>query len=537
MRINWPAALAGVAAAGLGLATAELVAALLNRGATPVLAVGEAVIERSPGWLTDWAIGLFGTSNKAVLTGGVLVVLAGLAAGAGLLAARRRGAGLALAAALGAIAALAVWARPDSTEYDLLPVILGGGAAVIALDRLAVRLPTVPRVAPDRSAEPAVPGGPPPEPSGASPESVAHPLATADRRTFVRGAAAVAGLAVFAGGAARWLGSQRRGVETSREVLAEPAALPRQLPPADPPGGADLGVVGAQPWRTPNAEFYRIDTALAVPLVHPDEWQLRIHGMVEQEVVLGFDELVDLGLVDRWVTLCCVSNPVGGDLVGNAFWTGVPVGTVLALAGPAADADAVLSTSHDGWTCGTPLDVLTDGRDSLFAVAMNGEPLPVDHGFPVRMVVPGLYGYVSATKWVVDLEVSRFDLVTAYWTSRGWAERGPVKVSSRIDVPAQGSAVAAGTVPVAGVAWAQHRGIEAVEVRVDGGSWQLADLAEVPSADTWRQWVWQWDATPGRHRLEVRAVTADGETQTGETAPPAPDGATGWHAIDVEVDG
>jgi hypothetical protein len=246
--------------------------------------------------------------------------------------------------------------------------------------------------------------------------------------------------------------------------------------------------------------------------------------------------LVALGLVDTWVTLCCVSNQVGGNLIGNAFWTGVRTSDVLGMAGPLAGADAVLSTSQDGWTCGTPLDVLTDGRDSLFAVAMNGEPLPVEHGFPVRMVVPGLYGYVSATKWVVDVEVSRFEDFTAYWSSRGWSERGPVKVASRIDVPSGGANVGSGTVPVAGVAWAQHRGIEAVEVRVDGGEWQPAEIAEVPSADTWRQWVWQWDATPGDHSLEARAITSDGEVQTGDVAPPAPDGATGWHRVDVTVD-
>jgi len=536
VRTRWSAAVAGLIAAALGLAVAELLAALLNRGVTPVLAVGEAVIERSPSWLTEWAISVFGTANKAVLVGGVLVVLAGLAAGAGLLAAHHRGAGLALAAALGLIAALAVWVRPDSTEYDLLPVIFGGGAAVVALDRMTGRLHAARALVAERGEQPVLRGRSTGEPDGSTPESAAPSPGTPGRRTFIRAAAVIAGLTVAVAAVARWVGSQRRGVETSRDVLAEPAALPRQLPVADPPDGVDLGVRGAQPWRTPNQEFYRIDTALAVPLVHPSEWRLRIHGMVEAEVALGYDELVDLGLVDRWLTLCCVSNPVGGDLIGNALWTGVPVATVLALAGPSAEADAVLSTSQDGWTCGTPLDALTDGRDALFAVAMNGEPLPVEHGFPVRMVVPGLYGYVSATKWVVDVEVSRFDQIAAYWTSRGWAERGPVKVSSRIDVPQSGGSVAAGNVPVAGVAWAQHRGIEAVEVRVDGGPWQRADLGAAPTADTWRQWVWQWDATQGRHRLEVRAVTADGETQTGETAPPVPDGSTGWHAVDVDVD-
>jgi DMSO/TMAO reductase YedYZ molybdopterin-dependent catalytic subunit len=351
----------------------------------------------------------------------------------------------------------------------------------------------------------------------------------------MKAAGVTAAAAVVAAAAGSLLGGRRRAVEASRTEVD--LSLPRPLPAAEPVRGADLGIDGGEPWLTPNDEFYRIDTALSVPLIHPDDWRLRVHGMVDEEVVLRFDDLAALGLVDRWVTLCCVSNTVGGSLIGNALWTGVRVADVLGLAGPHADADAVLSTSHDGWTCGTPLDVLTDGRDALFAVAMNGEPLPVTHGFPVRMVVPGLYGYVSATKWVVDLEVSRFDDITAYWTSRGWSEQGPVKVASRIDVPRNDARVPPGQVTVAGVAWAQHRGISAVEVRVDGGPWQEAELAEVPSTDTWRQWVWRWDAGEGEYLLEVRAITADGEEQDGTERPPAPDGATGWHGVSVTVSG
>jgi len=511
----WPAALAGVLAAGLGLGVAELVSGLLNRGITPVLAVGEVVIELSPTWLTEWAIATFGTADKAVLIGGVVVVLTLLSAAIGVLAARHRGAGMLAAAALGVVAALAVRSRPDAVTYDLLPVVVGAGVAVLALPALVNR--AVEAEATDATATEPASGG------------------RADRRTFLRAAGFTAVAAVIAGAAGSALGGRRRAVEASRTDVD--IALPRPLPTAEPAPGADLGIDGGEPWMTPNDEFYRIDTALSVPLIQPDDWRLRVHGMVDEEVVLDFDDLVALGLVDRWVTLCCVSNSVGGSLIGNALWTGVRVSDVLGLAGPHSDADAVLSTSHDGWTCGTPLDVLTDGRDSLFAVAMNGEPLPVEHGFPVRMVVPGLYGYVSATKWVVDLEVSRFDEITAYWTSRGWSERGPVKVSSRIDVPRSGATVRSGQVAVAGVAWAQHRGIEAVEVRVDGGPWQRAELGAVPSTDTWRQWVWQWDADEGRHDLDVRAITSDGEVQTEAQRPPAPDGATGWHRVSVTIDG
>ena len=224
-------------------------------------------------------------------------------------------------------------------------------------------------------------------------------------------------------------------------------------------------------WATPADDFYLIHTALAIPAIAPEEWRLRIHGMVDRELVLRFQDLIDRRLTEAWITLNCVSNPVGGDLIGNAWWSGVRLADLLAEAGVRPDADAVLQTSEDGWTCGTPLAALTDDRDAMLAVAMNGRPLPVEHGFPVRTIVPGLYGFVSATKWVVDLEVTRFDRFEAYWTGKGWAEQAPVRLASRIDVPRSGAGVPAGEVRVGGVAWAQHVGIEGVEVSVDGGAW------------------------------------------------------------------
>ncbi|MGH8773761.1 MAG: molybdopterin-dependent oxidoreductase [Jiangellaceae bacterium] len=501
-------ALAGVAAAALGLAVAELVAGMLGRTATPVVAVGEAFIDRVPGWLKDLAVEWFGTADKAVLIGGVLVVFAALSAGIGMLTARNRRVGLLVAAGLGLVAALAVWTRPDTTASDLLPTLVGSAASLIGLDRLVDRLP-----------------------AGRT-HGEQHGETQGDRRAFLRGAAVVGLIAGASGGIGRWLGSRRSGVEDSRDALS--VDLP-DSPDVPAPAGADLGVRGAEPWQTPNDVFYRIDTALAVPLVRAEDWRLRVHGLVEREVEMGFDDLVGMGLVASWVTLTCVSNEVGGNLAGNALWGGVRIADVLSLAAPSPDADAVLSTSADGWTAGTPLDVLTDDRDALFAVTMNGEPLPVEHGFPVRMVVPGLYGYVSATKWVVDVEVSRFDDFDAYWSTRGWSVRGPIKIASRIEAPRSGARVDAGSVAVAGTAWAQHRGIQAVEVRVDDGPWQRARLGEIPSADTWRQWVWEWDAEPGEHRLQVRATAADGELQTSQEAPPAPDGATGWHHVVVDV--
>jgi DMSO/TMAO reductase YedYZ molybdopterin-dependent catalytic subunit len=325
----------------------------------------------------------------------------------------------------------------------------------------------------------------------------------------------------------------------ARAVQAGRAALRLPAPVGAGPTAAELASVdvpGISPMLTPPRTFYRIDTALSVPQVSPGDWHLRVHGMVEHELDLSFDDLLALPMIERLTTLTCVSNDVGGDLVGNQVWLGHPLRELLARARPLAGADMVLSTSADGWTAGTPLEALTDpGRDALLAVGMGGEPLPVEHGFPVRMVVPGLYGYVSATKWVVDLEVTRFDQAQGYWTPRGWAERGPVKTQSRIDVPRAGRTVRAGPVTVAGVAWAQHRGIERVEVRVDDGAWREARLAAGGTIDTWRQWTLTWDAVAGDHTLQVRATDGSGAVQTGEQAPPAPDGATGWHTVQVTV--
>lgn len=508
VRSWWPPALAGVVALGLGLAVAEIVAGALGRAETPVVAVGEEFIDHTPGWLKDFAVETFGVHDKSVLLAGMGVVLALLGALIGLLTARSRGLGLLAATVLLVVAGLAVNARPDTTMADLLPTLAAGLVALPALAWL------VGKAAPVEA------------PAGAA------VVPAPSRRAFLSAAGVTAGLAVAGAGLGQLLGARRAGVETSRDDIAASLDLPR----ADVPPGVDLVVPDADPWRTPNQHFYRIDTALSEPLVRAEDWSLRVHGMVETEVELSYDQLVAMGLEDRWLTLNCVSNEVGGHLIGNALWSGVPIADVLALARPRDGADAVRSRSQDGWTAGTPLDVLTDGRDALLAVGMNGDPLPLAHGFPVRMIVPGLYGYVSATKWVVELEVTRFADFEAYWTTRGWAEKGPVKVASRIDVPSSRAHVAAGSVAVAGVAWAQHRGIAAVQVRVDDGDWNDARLAAVPSTDTWRQWVWEWDAEPGDHRLQVRATTMDGEVQTSDQAPPAPDGASGWHTIDVTVD-
>ncbi|MGH3453231.1 MAG: molybdopterin-dependent oxidoreductase, partial [Nocardioidaceae bacterium] len=394
-----------------------------------------------------------------------------------------------------------VLTRTDAREVDVMPLVFGG------LVGLAVYGWLVPR-------------------------AVAASAADADaltRRQFLQATGIVLAGAAVVGALGRWAAEARRSVEQARDALR----LGVRQPPT--PDGVDLGVDGIEPWVTPNDVFYRIDTTLSPPLVKPAEWELRIHGMVDRELTLTYQDLLDRGLSNAWITLCCVSNEVGGDLISNAWWSGVRIDELLDEAGVSPDADALLSTSRDGWTCGTPLAALTDGRDALLAVAMNGEPLPIEHGFPVRQVVPGLYGFVSATKWVVEWEVTRFDRFSAYWTDRGWSEQAPVKTQSRIDTPRSGADLDAGTVTIGGVAWAQHRGIERVEVRVDDGEWLPARLAADPSIDTWVQWVVEWEAEPGDHVLAVRATDSTGETQTEAEADVVPDGATGWHTIDVSV--
>jgi len=342
------------------------------------------------------------------------------------------------------------------------------------------------------------------------PEEVA-PSGGHHRRTFLIRAGMIAGAAAVVGLVGRVVGRGRREVEQTRQLLKLTGVTAPQVP-----ASVRVGVKGVTPWQTHSDDFYLIHAGISVPAIAPHDWSLRIHGMVDREIVLSYDELVSRQFTEAWVTLTCVSNEVGGGLVRPG-------------------ADAVKQTAHDGWTCGTPLAALTDDRNAMLAVAMNGRPLPLDHGFPVRSIVPGLYGYVSATKWVVDLEVTRFADFEAFWTEKGWAEEGPIKLSSRIDVPDSGDELPAGRTKVAGVAWAQHTGIGAVEVAVDGSPWLPARLARTPSIDTWVQWVATVDLEPGDHVLRVRAIDLEGHVQTGVVAAPVPDGATGWHEIQVSV--
>ncbi len=504
------AAAGGAAAALLGVGIGELAAAVVAPASGPFAVIGGALIDAAPAWAKDTAIAWFGTSDKAALLTGIAVALLVVSAVAGLCETRWRRTGIVAFIAMGlAVGGLSL-TRAEATEISWVPSLLAGFAAAGALRLLRDRLP---------------------EPAPAEP---ADPSETLDpsRRRFLAwaGGTAAVGIALAIASSVARAGSV--AVASVRKAIR----LPRPATPAPAvPAGAELDIRGITPLITPNADFYRIDTALVVPTVDPASWKLRIHGMVAREVELSWDELLRLPMTETTATLSCVSNEVGGDLVGNAVWLGVPIRELLARAKPSSGADMVLSTSVDGFTAGTPLETLTDDRDALLAIGMNGEPLPFEHGFPVRMVVPGLYGYVSATKWVTDLEVTRFDRATAYWTDRGWSARGPIKLESRIDVPRAGRALAAGETAIAGIAWQPHVGVAAVEVRIDDGPWRRATLAPAISDDTWVQWQMPWRAEPGQHEIRCRAIARDGTVQTGEVAPPAPNGATGWHTIPVTV--
>ncbi|MFF3443530.1 molybdopterin-dependent oxidoreductase [Streptosporangium sp. NPDC002721] len=539
---SWASALIGLVSGAIAVGVSLLVAGLVKPAAFPVVAVGNAVVDLTPAPLKEWAIRTFGESDKTVLLAGILLILAAIAAALGRAAVRDLRYGLTGLAVFGLIGIAAVLTRPGSGPMDVVPTLAGVGAAMLAL-RWLVRRSLVPA---DSSAlaEPysgAVGAAGPahlPE-AGERHDPPAPPVMRAgndlrafDRRGLLTGAVGGVVVAGIAGAAGRMFSGQAE-VSAARGAVT----LPRPAKPlAALPAGVDLRIKGLSPFVTPNIDFYRVDTALMVPQVDPRDWTLTIHGMVDRPVELTFADLMKRAVVEADVTLCCVSNEVGGPYIGNARWLGVSLAGVLRDAGVQKDADMLLSTSADGWTAGSPADVVMDGRDSLLAFGMNGRPLPVDHGFPVRQVVPGLYGYVSATKWVTDIKVTRFDRDEAYWTPRGWSAKGPIKTESRIDLPRDGATVPAGKTVVAGVAWAQHKGVDAVEVRVDQGKWRQARLAEAPTADTWRQWVLDdWDATPGSHTIEVRATDATGYTQTGDRAPIAPDGATGWHTITVEV--
>jgi DMSO/TMAO reductase YedYZ molybdopterin-dependent catalytic subunit len=503
----------GLVAAGVAIGTAQLVAGIVNPAASPILTVGQSTIDATPEWLKSFAISTFGEKDKTVLLGGIGATMLLAAVALGVASVRRLWVGVAGLLAFGTVGVASALTRPISRSSDALPASAATVAGVIAL--LLLRRAVVP-------------GDPRSATSGRDGEATGTWVIDR-RRLLFTGAAGV--VAAFAAGGTGNLFARRFRADESRVAVT----IPTPSSPAAAASGSELPVPGLGPFITPNDRFYRVDTALLVPAVMAQDWHLRVHGMVERELTLDYEQLLARPLIERDITLTCVSNPVGGRYAGNARWIGAPLRDLLEEAGPLPGADQIVSRSVDGFTLGTPTAIATDGRDAMLAVAMNGEPLPLAHGFPVRMIVPGLYGYVSATKWLVDIELTTSDSYDPYWVQRGWAERAPIKTMSRIDTPSSFVDLVPGEIPIAGVAWAQHVGIERVEVSIDGAPWATAELGGEDTVDTWRQWVYRWNATAGDHRLQVRATDRTGVTQTADRAEPFPDGATGHHEIVVRV--
>lgn len=501
------AGFAGLSSAALGLASAEVVAGLSRSLRSPVVAVGDRVVDLVPAAVKDIAIDLFGTADKVALLIGIALTLAAYAAAIGIVAFRRSlrlaVLGVAVFGVVGSFAALNDRAGADARS--VLPSVVGAGVALAALVLLVRNAAT-----------------------GASIATKLDGEAAPSRRRLLANAGLMSVTAALIAVAGRRLGS-RFDVGSARDALELPLPSNRL---AGIPAGAQAE--NAASFITSNADFYRIDTALVVPQVPADTWSMRVTGMVENELTLTYADLLERELIEQDITLTCVSNTIGGELMGTARWLGARLDDLLDEAGIDPTATQVVGRSVDGYTCGFPVAAL-DGRDALVAVGMNGEPLPVEHGFPARLIVPGLYGYVSATKWLSEIELTTFDAFDHYWVPRGYAVEAPIKLQSRIDTPRGLDKIPPGPFVIGGVAWAQTVGIDAVELSIDEGPWQSADLADEVNEITWRQWSFPWDATPGRHSVTVRAKDRKGSIQTSERSEPLPNGASGHHTVVVLV--
>ncbi len=512
------ASLAGVVATFVGIAVAELAAGSLVTVPSPLDALGQQVVALAPGGILTTAIEVLGPANRAVLLGSSLLVAGVLGVLLGRVAAARFVAAVALVGAVATAALAASLTSPDAAVPTVLLALAASGWATLgSLHALLARLGG-PAAATSAGAD---------GPEGSDVGIAAN--GAVDRRRFLRLTSGLGLSAALAG----TLGRTTFGFAPASVpdvTLPEPAST---LPPIRGDLAAELPEV--TPLLTPVDDFFRIDAAIALPRVDPTDWRLRIHGLVDRELEFTYEDLLERDLVEVDATILCVSNEVGGDLAGTARWLGVPLVELLDEAGPTARAEQVVGRSVDGWTGGFPLEVATDGRPALIAVAMNDVPLPVRHGFPARLVVPGLYGYVSATKWLQDIELTTWDGFDGYWVPRGWAKEGPVKTMTRIDLPGSGDRVEDSELVVAGVAWAPVRGIDQVEIRVDDGPWEPVELLPPLSEATWVQWRGTASLSTGEHTIAARAVDAQGAIQPEGPAPPAPDGAEGWHTVRVEV--
>ena len=523
---RWGLAFAGVVAVASSIGAGELLAGLIPGAPSPVLSIGRRVIEFQPPGAKDFMTSLFGTNDKLVLEIVIVVVALAIGASLGILAERRRDIAASAIAAFAGLGFLASLGDPDSVL-----ALAAGGAAVEAFVGMQM-LGWLVGLATAGQAKANAPSGPSPalEPVRSRTDLRRRTGSMPDwtrRNLLIRGGAVAAGSVAAVAFGRVLLEGQRRPVSSVN--------LPSPGRTASLPTGADLGVSGITPIVVPNDDFYRIDTALIAPNVDALDWKLTVKGMVDREVELTYAELTALPIVEQYVTIACVSNEVGGGLVGNALWRGVPLRTVLDMAGVQAGATQLVGRSVDGFTVGMPTEwVMDTSREPLIAVGMNGEPLPRAHGYPARLIVPGLFGYVSATKWLSEIELTTLEAFDAYWVPLGWAKEAPILTQSRIDVPRPGAALDPGRIPIAGVAWAIDRGISKVEVAIDG-VWHEARLSTPISNATWVQWVYDWDATPGTYELEVRATDGTGAVQTADRSAPAPDGARGHHKLKVRV--
>jgi len=503
MRSRLAYALFGILATLVGVAAGHLVASLLNAASSPVLAVGSQVIDLTPTPMKEWAIERFGSNDKRVLIGSVLGGVLALAAVAGLLARRRFALGAALQLVLVGVAAFTALNRPAAEPGDVvasLATAVAGVGALWLLDRTATRAP-----------EPSIDAAGP------------------SRRGVLISAGVLAAAAAVMGGAGRWIVSYRARLTD--------IAFPRPADPAPPfPTGIEADHPGITPLRVPTEEFYRVDTRLDVPIVDLEGWSLTIDGMVDRLLELTFDDLLAMPLIERDITLTCVSNSVGGPYLGGARWIGVRLTDLLELAGVQDGVDQVFSTDVDGMTIGTPYELATDGRDAMIALGMNGAALPREHGYPARMVVPGLYGFISACKWIERITLTTYADRDSYWTKRDWATHAPIKISSRIDTPKVLDTIDAGDTFIGGIAWAQQNGgVAQVQVQIDGGAWQDAQLGPSAGNDYWRQWHFPWRAEPGSHTLSCRVIDGMGNTQSSARMNPFPEGSSGIQSLIVTV--
>lgn len=512
---RWKAALAGALAGLAALSAGEFFGGLAAPRPGPVTAVANRVVDNAPTWFVNFGKDVFGLADKPALIIGTVLISLVVATGLGLASRRRRVAGIMGIALFGLLGFFAI---ATDAQGGVISGLLISTAAVLAGVITLLLLLFL--------------GGE--RPTGTDADSPLEPAVS--RRSFLGWAGAVSAVVVGSAAGARALRGRsvaaeaRAAVELSPVGTAEDIASQVTQAEANPINA----IPGIAPVVVPNDEFYRIDTALLVPQVDPADWTLTIKGMVDTELSFTYQELLDRANTVAPVTLSCVSNAVGGDLVGNAVWQGIPLTELLDEAGVQAGATQIRSSSVDGWDCGFPTDLAYDGRTALLAVAMNGEPLPIDHGFPARLVVSGLYGYVSATKWIKEIELTTLEDFNGYWIPRGWSKSGPIKTMSRIDTPRQGTTIPVDTeIAMGGVAWAPNLGIEKVEVRIDQGPWQTAELGDSLGINAWRQWFMPWVVTEGPHLIEVRATDGSGYIQTDVRAAPAPNGASGWHGVTI----